>query len=166
MLTSAGTAAGLDVCLHLVRLDHGSRAANAVARRAVVPPHRDGGQVQFVTGPPLPTGGGGGPAAALDWARERPGEPLTVDAWAHRAGASPRTLARHFRDATGTTPLQWLADERVRWARELLEETDLPVEAVARRCGFGTAAGLRKVFARRVGTTTQAYRSAFRVEVS
>jgi AraC family transcriptional activator FtrA len=161
VLTSAGSAAGLDLCLHLVRLDHGSRAAGTAARWSVVPPHRDGGQAQFVPTPvPEPTATPVG--AWLDWARERLDEPIEVREWAAAVGTSPRTFARRFRDATGETPVQWLAAERVRRAQELLEGTDLPVEAVAVRCGFATAAGLRKHFCRRLGATPQQYRRTFR----
>ncbi|HEY2224020.1 helix-turn-helix domain-containing protein [Actinomycetospora sp.] len=161
VLTSAGSAAGLDLCLHLVRLDHGARVAGTAARWSVVPPHRDGGQAQYVPAPVTePSSSPFG--ASLDWARERLDRPVEVRDWAHAAGTSPRTFARRFRDATGETPLQWLAAERVRRAQELLEGTDLPVEAVAARCGFVTAAGLRKHFGRRVGTTPQQYRRTFR----
>jgi AraC family transcriptional regulator, transcriptional activator FtrA len=161
VLTSAGSAAGLDLCLHLIRLDHGSRVAATAARWSVVPPHRDGGQAQFVPAPveePSPTPFG----TWLDWARARLDEPIEVRDWARAAGTSPRTFARHFRDATGETPLQWLAAERVRRAQELLEGTDLPVDAVAGRCGFATAAGLRRHFGRRMGTTPQQYRRSWR----
>lgn len=161
VLTSAGSAAGLDLCLHLVRRDHGSRVAGAAARWSVVPPHRDGGQAQYVPVPvedPSPSPFG----AWLDWARERLDRPVEVNDWARAVGTSPRTFARRFRDATGETPLQWLAAERVRRAQDLLEGTDLPVETVAARCGFVTAAGLRKHFGRRVGTTPQQYRRTFR----
>ena len=161
VLTSAGSAAGLDLCLHLVRLDHGSRVAGTAARWSVVPPHRDGGQAQFVP-TPVPESTGTPFGAWLDWARERLDQPIEVRAWADAVGTSPRTFARHFRDATGETPVQWLAAERVRRAQELLEGTDLPVEAVAARCGFATAAGLRKHFCRRLGATPQQYRRTFR----
>ena len=161
VLTSAGSAAGLDLCLHLVRLDHGSRVAGTAARWSVVPPHRDGGQAQFVP-TPVPESAGTPFGAWLDWARERLDQPIEVRAWADAVGTSPRTFARHFRDATGETPVQWLAAERVRRAQELLEGTDLPVEAVAARCGFATAAGLRKHFCRRLGATPQQYRRTFR----
>ena len=161
VLTSAGSAAGLDLCLHLVRLDHGSRVAGMAARWSVVPPHRDGGQAQFVPTPvPEPTATPFG--AWLDWARERLDEPVEVREWAEAVGTSPRTFARRFRDGTGETPVQWLAAERVRRAQELLEGTDLPIEAVAARCGFATAAGLRKHFCRRLGATPQQYRRTFR----
>ncbi|MCD2196088.1 helix-turn-helix domain-containing protein [Actinomycetospora endophytica] len=161
VLTSAGSAAGLDLCLHLVRLDHGSRVAGTAARWSVVPPHRDGGQAQYV---PMPVAESSSFGPWLDWARDRLDRPVEIKEWAHAVGASPRTFARRFRDATGETPLQWLAMERVRRAQDLLEGTDLPVETVAARCGFVTAAGLRKHFGRRVGTTPQQYRRTFRSE--
>lgn len=160
VLTSAGVAAGLDLCLHLVRRDHGSRVANVVARYCLVPPHRDGGQAQYVPAP-VPAPSSSGFSASLDWARGRIAEPIDVATWARAAGQSPRSFARHFRAAVGSTPLQWLAAERVRRARELLETTDLSVEAVAAHCGFATAAGLRRHFGRHVGTTPHAYRRTF-----
>lgn len=160
VLTSAGSAAGLDLCLHLVRRDHGSRVAGIVARHSVVPPHREGGQAQFVPTavPDLPSSAF---AESLDWARRRLDRPIGVDEWARAAGTSPRTFARWFHDALGATPGRWLAGERVRRAQELLEATDLPVETVAARCGFATAAGLRRPFVRDVGTTPQEYRRTF-----
>lgn len=162
VLTSAGSAAGLDLCLHLVRRDHGSRVAGIAARHTVVAPHREGGQAQYVP-TPVPEPEAPPVAAALDWARDRLDRPVDVAGWARAAGTSPRTFARRFRDATGRTPLQWLATERVRRAQELLESTELPVEAVAARCGFATAAGLRKHFARQLGTTPHDYRRTFHV---
>ncbi|GLZ49257.1 AraC family transcriptional regulator [Actinomycetospora sp. NBRC 106375] len=160
VLTSAGSAAGLDLCLHLVRRDHGSRVAGIVARHSVVPPHREGGQAQFVptAAPTLPPSSF---AVSLDWARDHLDRPIGVDEWARVAGTSPRTFARWFHDATGATPGRWLARERVRRAQELLEATDLPVETVAARCGFSTAAGLRRPFLREVGATPQEYRRTF-----
>ena len=160
VLTSAGSAAGLDLCLHLVRRDHGSRVAGIVARHSVVPPHREGGQAQFVpaAAPELPPSGF---SASLDWARHRLDRPIGVDEWARAAGTSPRTFARWFHTSLGSTPGRWLAAERVRRAQELLEATELPVEAVAQRCGFATAAGLRRPFLREVGATPQEYRRTF-----
>ncbi len=160
VLTSAGVAAGIDLCLHLVRRDHGAERANAVARRMVVAPHRGGGQAQFVEHP-VPATPQDGLGATCAWMLERMHEPITVAAMARHAARSERSFARHFRAATGTTPLRWLHAQRVMHARRLLEETDLPVEEVARRAGFGTATVLRTHFARATRTTPAAYRRAF-----
>jgi transcriptional regulator GlxA family with amidase domain len=161
VLTSAGVAAGIDLCLHLVRRDHGAEVANAVARRIVVAPHRDGGQAQFVEAP-LPPASDRGLQATRAWAAQRLREPLTVAALARHAACSERTFARRFRAETGTTPLQWLLGQRVLHARRLLEATDLPVEHVADEAGFGTAASLRSHFRRATATTPLAYRRTFR----
>ncbi|CAL9328840.1 helix-turn-helix domain-containing protein [Streptomyces sp. enrichment culture] len=161
VLTSAGKAAALDLCLHLVRLDHGSSVANAAARRLVVPPHREGGQAQFVAAP-VPDRTGHPLAALLPWALERLDQPLTVDDLARQARMSSRHLGRHFRTATGTTPLQWLLTQRIRRAQELLETTDGSVDAIAEATGMGTAATLRRHFNRTVGVPPDTYRRAFR----
>lgn len=162
VMTSAGTAAAIDLCLHLVRHDHGAEVANAVARRMVVPPHRDGGQAQFIQAPvPECADDNDLFRATLDWAVEHLDEPLTVEVLARRAAMSPRTFARRFVAATGTTPLQWLLRQRVLHAQRLLETTEEPVEWVAGRCGFGTAAGMRVHFQRFVGTSPMAYRRTF-----
>ncbi|MEV7570046.1 helix-turn-helix domain-containing protein [Streptomyces tanashiensis] len=161
VLTSAGKAAAMDLCLHLVRLDHGSAVANTVARRLVVPPHRDGGQAQFVTAP-VPTREGHPLGELLPWAVERLGEPLTVEDLARRARMSSRHLGRHFRAATGTTPLQWLLTQRIRRAQELLEATDDSVDAIAEATGMGTATTLRRHFNRTVGVPPDTYRRTFR----
>jgi AraC family transcriptional regulator, transcriptional activator FtrA len=161
IFTSAGTAAGIDLCLHIVRLDHGAEVANKVARRMVVAPQRDGGQAQFVDSP-LPDVCSDDPIArVLDWALEHLDQPLTVEDLAGRALLSPRSFARRFRAATGTTPMQWLLRQRVLHAQRLLETTDLAVERVSQRCGFGTATALRVHFRRIVGTTPMAYRRTF-----
>jgi transcriptional regulator GlxA family with amidase domain len=162
VLTSAGTAAGIDACLHLVRAVHGSDVAVRLARRMVVPPHRDGGQTQYIE-QPIPAGPG---AVTLEpvlaWMTENLHAALDVEQLATRAHMAPRTFARRFRAEVGTTPHDWLVHQRVLLARRLLEETDLGVESIAARAGFGDAAMLRHHFTRRVGTTPQAYRTTFR----
>jgi transcriptional regulator GlxA family with amidase domain len=160
VLTSAGAAAGLDACLHLVREVHGARTANALARRMVLPAHRAGGQAQYVE-TALPEVGQDPLAEVLDWAVARLDQPLRVDDLAARAAMSPRTFARRFGDATGSTPHAWLLEQRLHRAEQLLEQTDLPVDAVAGRCGFGSGDTLRHHFSRRRGTTPAAHRSAF-----
>ena len=164
VLTSAGTAAGIDLCLHIVRKDHGADVANAVARRMVVPPHRDGGQAQYVDIPVAATEEGDPLSRTLGWMLEHLAEPLSVDGLAHRSHMSPRTFARRFRAVTGTTPHQWLLSQRILLAQRLLETSDLAVELVAERCGFGTAANLRHHFQRVVDTSPLAYRRTFRTE--
>ncbi|WP_327070878.1 helix-turn-helix domain-containing protein [Kitasatospora sp. NBC_01250] len=161
VLTSAGKAAAMDLCLHLVRLDHGSSVANTLARRLVVPPHRDGGQAQFVT-TPVPAPDNHPLADLLPWAVERLDQPLTVQDLARRANMSSRNLGRHFRTVTGTTPLQWLLVQRIRHAQELLETTDDSIEAVATATGMGTATTLRRHFNRTVGVPPDTYRRTFR----
>jgi AraC family transcriptional activator FtrA len=161
VLTSAGTAAGIDLSLHIVRCDYGSDVANAVARRMVVPPHRDGGQSQYVDLPVPALDDTVVLGPTLDWIVDHLDEPLTVEAMAAHAMVSTRTFARRFRTVTGTTPLQWLLNQRVRQARRLLETTDLPVERIATASGLGSAANLRVHFQRAVGTTPTAYRRTF-----
>ncbi len=161
IMTSAGTAAGVDLMLHVVRLDHGAEVANAVARRMVVPPHRDGGQAQFVD-LPVPEAGADEFSDVLGWMIEHVDQDLSVEHLARRARTSPRTFARRFRAATGTTPHQWLVRQRVLLAQQLLETTDEPVEWVAQRCGFGSAAALRQHFTRAVSASPVAYRRTFR----
>jgi transcriptional regulator GlxA family with amidase domain len=160
VLTSAGVAAGIDLCLHMVRKDHGAEVANRIARRIVVAAHRDGGQAQFVERP-LPASDGG-LAATRAWMEERLDQPLTVDDMARHAACSPRSFARRFRAETGTTPLQWLIGRRVAEAQRLLEGSELPVEEVASQSGFGTPAALRQHFGRALSTSPTAYRRAFR----
>lgn len=161
IITSAGTAAGLDACLHLWRKEFGAEMAAAVARRMVVPPHRDGGQAQFVEAPIRAT-----PARTLahvvDYMAANLHRQLTVDDLARHAAMSPRTFARRFRAETGTTPYEWLLTQRLAAAQRLLEKGDDPVETVATRTGFAGAAALRHHFSGRLGTTPQAYRAAFR----
>ena len=159
VLTSAGVAAGLDLCLHMVRLDHGAAVARTFAKRIVVSPHRDGGQAQYVDRP-VPERDGT-LAATREWALERLREPLTVRELAAHAHVSERTFARRFAAETGLPPLQWLHLQRVDAARAALETTDASVDDVAHACGFGTAANLRKHFRRAMRTTPTAYRRAF-----
>ncbi|MCA1691961.1 MAG: helix-turn-helix domain-containing protein [Acidimicrobiales bacterium] len=162
ILTSAGTAAGIDLCLHVVRLDHGAEVANAVARGMVVPPHRGGGQAQFVDLPMPEATGDDGLADVLGWMLEHLDEPLTVEELARRAAMSPRTFARRFRATAGTTPHQWLISQRILLAQRLLETSDEPIERVATRCGFSSAASLRSQFQRAVSASPRAYRHVFR----
>jgi transcriptional regulator GlxA family with amidase domain len=159
VLTSAGLSAGIDLSLHVIRRDFGAEAGERVARHMVAAPHRDGGQAQFFK-PELPASAGS-LEPTRRWALERLAEPLDVAAMARHAGVSPRTFARRFRAETGTTPLQWLLSQRVLEARRLLEATDLPVDEVAWRVGFGTAASLRDHFRRATSTTPTAYRRSF-----
>jgi transcriptional regulator GlxA family with amidase domain len=160
VMTSAGLSAGIDLCLHVVREDFGAAAGERVARHLVAAPHREGGQAQFVSRPEA-----GGDDGSLEptrrWAAERLAEPLDVAAMSDHAGVSPRTFARRFREEMGTTPHQWLLGRRVLEARRLLEESSEPVERVAWRCGFGSAASLRDHFRRATATTPTAYRRAF-----
>ncbi|MFI8500766.1 helix-turn-helix domain-containing protein [Streptomyces sp. NPDC085524] len=161
VLTSAGKAAAMDLCLHLVRLDHGSAVANTVARRLVVPPHRAGGQAQFVPAP-VPAQDDHPLARLFPWAIERLDRALTVEDLARRANMSSRHLSRHFRSATGTTPLQWLLTQRIRRAQELLETTGDSIDAIAEATGMGTAASLRRHFNRTIGVPPDTYRRTFR----
>ncbi|MCP2168486.1 GlxA family transcriptional regulator [Goodfellowiella coeruleoviolacea] len=156
--TSAGAGAGIDLCLHLVRQDHGPAHAALIARHMVMPPHREGGQAQYVpTRPP-----GDELDGLLAWASQRLATPLSVADLAAHLGVSPRTLARRFVERLGTSPGAWLLSRRVAEARTLLESTDLPVEAIAVRVGLTSAVNLRRRFRALVGTTPGAYRRAFR----
>ncbi|RKN37795.1 GlxA family transcriptional regulator [Streptomyces hoynatensis] len=161
VLTSAGTGSVIDLCLHLVRRDLGTAVANEVARRMVVPPHREGDQTQYAKPPAARAERPDSLAPVLAWARERLHEPLTVRRLARAAHLSERTFARRFRDTLGVTPLQWLLRERVRLAQELLETTDEPVEAIARHSGFGTAPNLRHHFRRLTSVSPTTYRRVF-----
>lgn len=162
VLTSAGTAAGMDLCLHLVRADHGAAVANGVARRVVMPPHRDGGQAQYIEQPVLPVRGDDVVRQAMAWALARLDEPLSVEQLSRHVATSVRTFARRFRAETGTTPGEWLLQQRLMRARTLLETTDFSVDRVAHESGFGTAAALRHHFADRLHTSPNAYRRTFR----
>ncbi|WP_040338618.1 helix-turn-helix domain-containing protein [Candidatus Blastococcus massiliensis] len=165
ILTGAGTAAGVDTMLHLVRREWGAAAANALAREMVVPPHRDGGQAQYIDAPVarceddlLGT--------VLAWAGAHLDQDISVEVLARRALMSPRTFARRFKATTGTTPHAWLLQQRISAAEALLEETDASIEEIARLVGFGTAAGLREQFGRRRGVSPRAYRQTFRTSAA
>jgi transcriptional regulator GlxA family with amidase domain len=163
LLTSAGAASGIDLCLHIVRRDHGSAVANRAARACIVPPFRDGGQAQYVERPipaPLTTT----TAGARQWALERLSQTLTLTQLADQAGMSVRTFTRRFREEVGVSPNRWLVGQRVERARELLERSDLGIDAIAAEAGFGSAAALRQQFQRTVGVSPSAYRRAFRAE--
>ncbi|HKT02450.1 MAG TPA: helix-turn-helix domain-containing protein [Rugosimonospora sp.] len=160
ILSSAGVAAGLDLCLHVVRRDHGSEVANRAARRCVVPPWRDGGQSQFIERP-VPSTVDTTTAATRAWALSNLDQPLDLPALARHASMSVRTFTRRFRDETGMSPGRWLALQRVEHARRLLETTGLPIDRVARQAGFGTAASLRQHLHTTVGVSPAAYRRAF-----
>ncbi|KQZ09318.1 helix-turn-helix domain-containing protein [Agromyces fucosus] len=160
VLTSAGAASGIDLCLHLVRRDHGVAVANHAARRLVAAPYRSGGQAQYVPRS-LPPELGPVFAATREWALRRLDEPLTLDALARNANVSPRTFSRRFVEDTGYTPMQWVLRARVDMARELLERSDLGVEQIAARAGLGTGANLRLHFQRILGVTPSDYRHTF-----
>jgi transcriptional regulator GlxA family with amidase domain len=162
VLTSAGKTAALDLCLHLVRRDLGATAANAIARRLVVPAHRSGGQAQFIA-PPAEPRSPAGLAPTLEWARARLDQPITVRDFAGHAGLSTRQLARRMNAELQVGPLDWLHQQRVARAQELLERTDASVEQIAASCGMGTAATLRRHFQRVVGVSPTAYRATFRL---
>jgi transcriptional regulator GlxA family with amidase domain len=159
VLTSAGISAGIDLCLYMVRLDHGARIAADVARRMVVATHRTGGQAQFARRP-LPENGSLG--ATLEWAITEMRRPLTVERLARHAGLSRRTFVRRFSEQVGTTPMAWLTAQRVLEAQRLLEATTLQIEDIAEYCGFGSAGTLRTHLARQADTTPTAYRRAAR----
>jgi AraC family transcriptional activator FtrA len=160
--TSAGAGAGIDLCLHLVRADFGAAHAAHLARQLVMPPHREGGQAQFIAPAAAPPPFGASLAGLLDWASERLAEPITVQDMAGRLRVSERTLARRFVDQLGTSPGQWLLGRRINAARALLEQTDLTVDAIAVRVGLASATNLRRRFHRALRTTPAAYRRSFR----
>jgi transcriptional regulator GlxA family with amidase domain len=161
VLTSAGVAAGLDLCLHMVRRDYGATVASEIARQTVIAPHRDGGQAQFIRQPIPESDPGLSVAPAMAWAMEHLEERFNLSQLAAAAQMSVRTLSRRFHEEAGTTPLQWLLAQRVALAQELLETTTMTVDAVADRAGFHDTPTLRRHFVRRVGTTPSAYRATF-----
>ncbi|MEV8534458.1 helix-turn-helix domain-containing protein [Streptomyces sp. NPDC051211] len=165
VLTAAGVAAGVDLCLHLLRRDHGSTVANRVARLCVVPPWREGGQAQFIERP-VPESSGASTAATREWALGRLGGPIALAELARHAGMSVRTFSRRFRDEVGMTPGQWLTRQRIEHARRLLEVTDLPVDRIAAEAGLGTGASLRRHLAAAIGVAPLAYRHTFRAKAA
>ncbi|MFJ4472918.1 GlxA family transcriptional regulator [Streptomyces sp. NPDC089424] len=165
VLTSAGVAAGIDLCLHMVRRDHGTEVANEVARRTVVPPHRDGGQAQYIERP-LPEPRRSSTTTARAWALGRLHEPIQLRDMAEQVAMSVRTFTRRFREEVGVSPGQWLAQQRVERARHLLESTGLSVDQVAHDAGFGTAQSMRQHLQAALGVTPTAYRRTFRTDGS
>ncbi|HEU0236133.1 MAG TPA: transcriptional regulator FtrA [Candidatus Limnocylindrales bacterium] len=166
VMTSAGTAAGIDLCLHVVRQDYGAEIANQVARRIVMPPHREGGQAQYIE-TPIPDAAEDDPIGeVMTWVVEHLADEMTVDDLAARAAMSPRSFMRHFKAKTGTTPLDWILRQRIRLAQRLLETTDLPLEFVAEEAGFGSAITMRHHFAQRVSVSPQQYRRTFREQAA
>jgi transcriptional regulator GlxA family with amidase domain len=161
VITSAGVAAALDCCLHVVRSDLGARVATEVARSLVLAPHRDGSQAQFIPAPVSAKAGADPVQAAMAWAQARLGTPVDLDTWAAAVHLSRRTFTRQFRARTGTSPTRWLLHQRLSRARVLLETTDDPVETVARRAGFGSAVAMRQHFADRYRTSPQQHRAMF-----
>ncbi|WAU85652.1 helix-turn-helix domain-containing protein [Streptomyces sp. Qhu-G9] len=161
VLTSAGVAAGIDLCVHIVRRDHGTAVANDVARRTVVPPHRDGGQAQYVQRP-VPEARSASTTAARAWALGRLHEPIQLRDMAGQEAMSVRTFTRRFREEAGVSPGQWLTQQRVERARHLLESTGLSVDRIARDSGFGTAQSMRQHLQSALGVTPTAYRRTFR----
>ncbi|CAI1598819.1 Multiple antibiotic resistance protein marA [Serratia quinivorans] len=163
IVTSAGTAASIDCCLHLVRKHCGAESANAVARQLVVPPHRQGGQAQFIEQPVYNTVGGDRFMQTLSWATENLQHPLTLDALADKACMSRRSFTRRFQQTTGTSVMQWLLNQRLAMAQRFLEKTDQPVERIAQAAGFATALSMRRHFQRQFKTSPSLYRKEFRV---
>ncbi|MGL4406075.1 MAG: transcriptional regulator FtrA [Notoacmeibacter sp.] len=161
IITSAGSAAGIDACLHLVRRDFGSKIANQVARRLVMAPHRDGGQAQYVSAP-IQLRPGRSMGSTIEWLKQNLSTPLSVASMAKKAAMSERTFLRQFKDSTGLAPAQWLQRERLFRAQELLEEGVTSLDDVAENCGFNSSETFRTAFRRVVGTSPAAYRSRFK----
>ena len=166
VLTSAGSAAAIDLCLHVVRQDYGAQIASYVARQLVVAPYRDGGQAQYIEAPLPPLEAGDLFSGTITWMQQHLELPITIDELAQRMAMSRRTFARRFLAATGTTPYRWLLRQRLQLAQRLLETTGLPIETIAAKSGFVTAGNLRKHFGRALLTTPQAYRSAFQARLT
>jgi AraC family transcriptional activator FtrA len=162
VLTSAGCAAGLDLCLHIVRKDFGATIANAIARRLVIPPHRDGGQAQYIEAPMPPGPDDNQVAESMTWALEHLGEPITVQTLAEQAAMSSRSYLRHFSEHTGTTPIRWLINQRIQASLNLLETTNASIEQIARTVGFETPVTYRHHFTKAMRTSPSAYRRTFR----
>ncbi|WP_212761183.1 helix-turn-helix domain-containing protein [Nocardia uniformis] len=162
VLTSAGCAAGLDLCLHIVRTDFGAAIANAVARRLVVQPHREGGQAQYIEAPVVADADDDRVASSMTWARRHLAEPITVDLLASKAHMSTRTYLRHFNRCAGTSPIRWLIGQRIQASLALLETTDMPVERIAATVGFDTPVTFRHHFHAAMHTSPSAYRRTFR----
>jgi AraC family transcriptional regulator, transcriptional activator FtrA len=160
VITSSGSAAGIDACVHLVRRDFGSKIANLVSRRLVMPPHREGGQAQYVSAP-VQEQPGRSVGVAMDWARKRLGQPFSISEFAAQAAMGQRTFLRRFQDAVGMTPIHWLQKERMYRARELLETTDMALNFVAEQCGYESLETFRVVFRKVVGVSPAAYRKRF-----
>ncbi len=160
VLTSAGSAAGLDLMLHMVRSDHGAKTVNAVARRLVLPPHREGGQAQYVPRP-VPADERGRLARLMEFVRRHPARAHTLATMAAHAAMTPRTLQRHFQDGTGLSPVEWLIRERVGIAKDLLEAPNASMARVAERAGFGSEESFRRHFRRVVGVSPSDYRRRF-----
>ena len=161
VLTSAGCAAGLDLCLHIVRADHGVRVANDIARRLVISPHRAGGQAQYIETPVPEPAVDGRIAAGMAWALEHLDRPITLDELAERSSLSRRSYLRQFARATGTTPIKWLIEQRIQASLALLESSDLGVEQIAARVGFESPVTFRHHFVRQMRTTPREYRGCF-----
>ncbi|MEV6161229.1 helix-turn-helix domain-containing protein [Streptomyces sp. NPDC052052] len=164
VLTSAGVAAGIDLCLHIVRRDHGAAVANDVARRTVVPPHRDGGQAQYIRRPVPETRSATTTSSARAWALGRLDRPILLRDMARQESMSVRTFTRRFREEVGVSPVQWLTGQRIERARHLLESTDLSIDQVARDAGFGTPTSLRQHLQTALGVSPTAYRRTFRAQ--
>ena len=161
VLTSAGVASGLDLCIHMIRSDHGAAVANRVARGTIIPPHREGGQAQYIQRP-VPSPESSTVSRARAWALQNLDRPLTLDALAAKVSVSKRTFTRQFRAETGLSPMQWITEQRIQRARELLETSDLTIDRIASDAGFGTSVSMRQLFHRAVGVSPQAYRNTFR----